>query len=105
LGLFSLSILSFSTTTIAPITSLIATLYSLLCLYSFLGCLPKSVIVDLCQSNFAATKLVAFLLGYLFDSCARGDLILGSREWPYITMTLMMGADAVYGLHQLLAKH
>jgi len=63
-----LSILSAVSTTVAPVMSCFAVVYSLVSLYSYLG-LPSNKPLDIMKSYFASFKVSAFLLGYHFDAC------------------------------------
>ncbi len=88
-----LSLMSAATTEIAPVLSITSVFYTILSLYSFSG-LPCSKFVDLSTSYFASFKLSAFLLGYLFDA-----MLVGKVEVCYTLLTIMVTAEAYYGMH------
>ena len=94
------SLMSLFTSTIAPLMSLFALLYSLVSFYSFLG-LPTTKPLDILQSHFASFKLSAFLLGYLFDSALPKTSTIDNY---YIILTLLITLDAYYGFNVLIGE-
>ena len=77
---------------IAPVLCGFIGLYSLASIYAFFG-LMNVRIVNMCQSYFAATKLSALALGYIFDSLANGQQFSAT----FFIMTLLISFDAFLG--------
>lgn len=97
-----LGILSVTSTLVAPIMSSFVILYSLFSLYSYFG-LPTIKVIQVSQSYFAATKLSAFCLGYLFDSICYGSF-QASQDLSFALMTLVLTFDALYGFNNLVSQ-
>ena len=95
-----LAVMSSVRTEVAPTLSLIIALYTTLSIYSYFG-LPTNKIVDISQSYFAATKLSAFCLGYLFDSICSGSF---NNEVYFTLLTILVNLDASQGFHYLVSK-
>jgi hypothetical protein len=95
-----LAVMSSVRTEVAPTLSLIIALYTTLSIYSYFG-LPTNKIVDVSQSYFAATKLSAFFLGYLFDSICSGSF---KNEVYFTLLTILVTLDASQGFHYLVSK-
>ena len=74
--------------------------YSMASLYTYMG-LKTNKFIDISQSYFAAFKLSAFLIGYLFDE----SLPINYRfEFSYFMMTLILTIDAYYGFYKLIKE-
>jgi hypothetical protein len=101
MGELYLSILSASQASIAPVMSFFVILYSLFSLYAYMG-LPHPRFIQVSQSYFAATKLSAFCLGYLFDAFCYGTF----NQWgdlSFLLMTILITFDALVGFNHLLS--
>lgn len=98
-----LGILSASSTSIAPVISGFVILYSVFSLYSFLG-LPQVKAIQVSQSYFAATKLSAFCIGYLFDAICYGSFS-AEKDSSFALLTVVLTFDAVIGFNHLVSEH
>jgi hypothetical protein len=94
------AVMSAISTSIAPVMSILVCLYSFLSLLCFLD-IPCSKLVKMSQSYFAAFKLSAFCLGYLFDGFATNQ----GFDFSYTLLTLVITADAYLSYYCLLDKH
>lgn len=97
-----LGILSTTNTGVAPIISAFVVLYSLCSLYSFTG-LPTIKAIQVSQSYFAATKLSAFCLGYLFDAVCFGSFS-AEKDISFTLMTAVLTFDALIGFNHLVSQ-